>query len=105
MICSNLDSIGESMHRSRRLTGLFIIAISTTALAIDWPQWRGPNRDNVSTETGLLKEWPKDGPPLLWKATGLGGGHSSVAVVGDRIYTMGDGEDGGYLRCISVADG
>jgi outer membrane protein assembly factor BamB len=92
------------MHRSRRLIGLFIIALCTTALAIDWPQWRGPNRDNLSPETGLLKEWPKGGPPLLWKANGLGKGYSTVAVVGDRIYTMGDGDDGGYARCFSMND-
>lgn len=49
------------------------------ALAADWPQWRGPNRDGISPETGLLKEWPKDGPPLAWKITNLGTGFSPVA--------------------------
>src|SRR6266566_8739364 len=93
------------MHRSHRVLCLLIILISTTALAIDWPQWRGPKRDNVSTETGLLKEWPKGGPPLLWKASGLGMGYSTVSVVGDRIYTMGDGSDSSYVRCYGVADG
>ncbi|HEV8605530.1 MAG TPA: PQQ-binding-like beta-propeller repeat protein [Tepidisphaeraceae bacterium] len=93
------------MHNSRWLTALFIILLSTSALAIDWPQWRGPNRDNLSTETGLLKQWPKEGPPLLWKATGLGIGYSTVSVVGDRIYTMGDSSDSSYVRCISLADG
>src|SRR6185503_7368899 len=66
----------------------------------DWPQWRGPNRDNVSHESGLLKEWPKDGPPLAWKAKGLGGGYSSVSIAGDRIYTMGDAADGGYVHAL-----
>jgi outer membrane protein assembly factor BamB len=56
----------------------------------DWPQWRGPHRDGLSPETGLLQEWPKGGPPLLWKANNLGSAYSSVAVVGDRIYTLGD---------------
>lgn len=58
----------------------------------DWPQWRGPNRDDISKETGLLKEWPKDGPTLVWKAEGLGGatsGYSSVAVSDGKIFTMG----------------
>lgn len=59
-------------------------------LAGDWPQWRGPKRDGVSTETGLLKKWPAAGPPLLWRATGLGAGYSGVAVVGGRIFTCGD---------------
>jgi len=58
--------------------------------ARDWPQWQGPNRDRTSPETGLLAEWPNDGPPLLWKATGLGKGLASAAIVGNRAYTMGD---------------
>jgi SAM-dependent methyltransferase len=48
--------------------------------ADDWPQWRGPERGNISKEAGLLKEWPERGPPLLWKAVGLGEGVASVAV-------------------------
>jgi len=57
----------------------------------DWGQFRGPKRDGVSTETGLLKEWPKGGPTLAWKATGIGAGMSSVSVVGTKVFTMGDG--------------
>jgi outer membrane protein assembly factor BamB len=60
------------------------------AAAADWPGWRGLNRDAVSPETGLLQEWGPGGPPLAWKASGIGTGYSSVAVVGDRIYTEGD---------------
>jgi outer membrane protein assembly factor BamB len=56
----------------------------------DWPQWRGPNRDGISTETGLLNSWPNDGPPLLWSTRGAGRGYSSVAVSDGRIYTMGN---------------
>ena len=56
----------------------------------DWPSWRGPNRDGICAETGLLKQWPDGGPKLLWKATGLGEGYSGPAIVGDRLYTMGD---------------
>ena len=68
-----------------------------SALASDWPQWRGPNRDGVSTEKGLLDEWPEGGPELLWKATGVGVGFSSVSVIGDRIYTMGDGNGASFV--------
>jgi outer membrane protein assembly factor BamB len=56
----------------------------------DWPQWRGPNRDGISPETGLLQKWPKAGPALAWKATNLGTGYSSVSVAAGRVYTMGD---------------
>ena len=48
----------------------------------DWPGWRGPDRTGVSTETGLLKEWPRGGPKLLWKAKGLGIGYSTPSVAG-----------------------
>src|SRR5262249_12749437 len=56
----------------------------------DWPQWRGVHRDAVSAQTGLLKEWPQKGPPLVWKATGLGAGRSDVSVADGRIFTMGE---------------
>ena len=55
--------------------------------AAEWNQWCGPNRDNISTETGLLKQWPAGGPPLAWKATGLGKGQSSVCVAG-KVYEL-----------------
>jgi outer membrane protein assembly factor BamB len=58
--------------------------------ATDWPQWRGPNRDGVSTETGLLKHWPEGGPTLLWEIDGLGPGYSTVSIKDGRLYTMGD---------------
>ncbi|MBI2925483.1 MAG: PQQ-like beta-propeller repeat protein [Verrucomicrobia bacterium] len=82
------------MTKSRLLSGwlmcgLFALGLWSVA-ASDWPQWRGPNRDGVSAETGLLKEWPKGGPPLAWKATGVGAGYSSVSVVAGRIFAMGD---------------
>src|SRR5437870_1580243 len=59
------------------------------AIADDWPQFRGPNRDDVSKETGLLKKWPEKGPPLLWTYDKAGLGYSGPAIVGDRLYTMG----------------
>ncbi len=55
----------------------------------DWPQWRGPLRDGVSTETGLLKAWGEKGPPLAWRAAGLGQGYSSVSIADGRIFTLG----------------
>jgi len=59
-----------------------------------WPQWRGPRRDGVSDEDGLLQSWPQSGPGLLWKAENLGKGWSSPIIVGERIYLTGDvGDD------------
>jgi outer membrane protein assembly factor BamB len=75
------------------------------AAASEWPGWRGPNRDAVSTETGLLGEWKAPGPPLAWKATGLGGGFSSVSVAAGRIFTMGDRDGAQHVFALSQADG
>jgi outer membrane protein assembly factor BamB len=55
----------------------------------DWPGWRGPDRTDLSPETGLLKSWPAEGPKLLWKTTGLGGGFSTPSVAGGRIFLLG----------------
>ena len=70
---------------------LFLLCAAEAAAQTpaEWPQWRGPNRDGVSKETGLLKQWPEGGPPLAWKATGAGRGYSSVAAAKGRLYTMG----------------
>lgn len=56
----------------------------------EWPQWRGPRRDGLSTETGLLDRWPDAGPPLAWKASGIGGGFATVSIAGGIIYTAGN---------------
>ncbi|MGZ8940406.1 MAG: outer membrane protein assembly factor BamB family protein [Limisphaerales bacterium] len=74
--------------------------------AEDWPQWRGPNRDGISRETGLLKEWPQEGPKLLWQAKGLGGGYSTPAVIGDRLYIINnEGLESEFVKCLSTTDG
>ena len=75
------------------------------AAADDWPQWRGPNRDGKSAETGLLQEWPEGGPPLAWRTKGLGAGYASLSVAGGRIFTTGDLEDGQYVLALKEDGG
>ncbi len=82
----------------------FPVSVSNRAME-DWPQWRGPNRDGKSAETGLLKEWPAGGPPLAWRAGGAGEGYSSFAVVNGRLYTLGARQDSEYLVAFDVASG
>jgi outer membrane protein assembly factor BamB len=72
------------------LAPLLLAAPALWAGPFDWPQWRGARRDGHSAETGLLKDWPKKGPPLAWKATGLGDGYAGVSVADGRIFTMGE---------------
>jgi outer membrane protein assembly factor BamB len=75
----------------------------TPALALDWPQWRGPDRDGVSKEKGLLKEWPKDGPPLAWIFEDTGLGFSGPAIVGDRLYIMGARKDKTQVFALDIS--
>ena len=71
----------------------------------DWPGWRGADRTGVSTETGLLREWPKEGPKLLWKTTGLGVGFSTPAVAKGHLYLIGSKGREEYVFCLDVAAG
>ena len=83
-----------------------IVMIATgSSLAADWPQWRGPNRDGKSADTGLLKEWPNDGPPLAWRIDERGGGDSAPSIASGRIYGMGNRGDEEVVWALSEKDG
>jgi outer membrane protein assembly factor BamB len=71
----------------------------------EWFQWRGPNRDGISAETGLLQDWPKSGPPQVWKITGVGNGYSSFSTSGGRLYTLGARSGNEYVIAIDRATG
>jgi len=75
------------------------------AAPAQWRQWRGENRDGASSETGLLDKWEAGGPPLIWKAAGLGRGFSSVSIADGRIFTMGDRDQGQFVIALNLADG
>jgi len=75
------------------LPGLAVALLLTTGVtagAADWPKWRGPNGDGISLETGLLKDWPQGGPPVVWQIDALGEGYSGAAVSGGGLYTQGN---------------
>ncbi len=73
-----------------------------TLFAQDIAQWRGPGRDGIYKETGLMKSWPENGPALLWHFDGLGAGHASAAVTGDHVFTAGTTDGIGYLYCFDL---
>jgi outer membrane protein assembly factor BamB len=94
------------MRRYTALLSVLGLALfSFSPLAEDWPQWQGPLRNKISKETGLLKEWPKEGPPLAWKATNLGGGDSAPAVAAGRIYGMANRGEDEVVWALSESDG
>src|SRR5688500_11305393 len=81
-------------------------AADTAASSTDWPQWRGPGRDGLSREAGLLKQWPAGGPRLLWQVNDIGDGYSTPSVAGSRIYLMSNrGMENEFVQSLSVKDG
>jgi outer membrane protein assembly factor BamB len=93
---------------SSRFASLICVSLLGAALggslrADDWPAWRGPQRDGICRETGLLQDWPKEGPKLLWTARGLGEGFSGPAIVGNILYTMGNRDGKEYVLALDVS--
>ncbi|MBY0522499.1 MAG: PQQ-like beta-propeller repeat protein [Gemmataceae bacterium] len=87
---------------------LFVCVAVLGALSVqaaDWPQWRGPERNDVSKETGLLKAWPKEGPKLLWTFENAGMGFAGPAIVGDRLYTMGGRDAKEFILALDAKTG
>jgi len=88
------------------VVALTTVGASLVVDAADWPQWRGPQRHGVSQETGLLKQWPADGPKLLWQVNDIGDGYATVAVVGTRLYTLANrGLDNEFVAALSAENG
>jgi outer membrane protein assembly factor BamB len=81
------------------------IALNAQSAAVDWPQWRGPDRTGISKETGLLAQWPRSGPSVVWSAAMLGAGYGSVAVHGDRVYLQGMRNRQSVVSTLNRADG
>lgn len=80
--------------------------VTKSVATADWPQWRGPQRNGISQENGLLKQWPKEGPKLLWQVNDIGDGYSTPSVVGNRIYLMSNrGMENEFVQSLSIQDG
>ena len=88
--------------RSAIILAVVIVLVPMSIFAGDWPQWRGPNRDDIASETGLLKSWPKAGPPLLWTYTNAGIGYSGPAIVGDRLFLIGARDGTEYVFALDL---
>lgn len=84
---------------------LMPLTVGQTAPEADWPQWRGPLRNGMSSETGFLKQWPASGPSVTWTIANLGEGYGSLAVKADRIYVQGTSGAASTIFCLNRADG
>ncbi len=81
-----------------------VLALATSAVASDWPHWRGPDRNGVSAEAGWLDKWPADGPKTAWKAN-VGLGFSSFAIAGGRVVTAGHADEKDTVFCFDAVTG
>jgi outer membrane protein assembly factor BamB len=91
LVCVNVQKKGELAPIAK-----------TSSDGSEWAQWQGPQRDNISVETGLSKKWPSNGPRMRWSAEGIGHGYATVSIADGRIYTTGMKEDAGLLTCIDI---
>jgi len=103
------DKVFPSSRARGSTLCLILLSVCSAFLTVrgsDWPQWRGPERNGTSKETGLLKEWPVEGPKLAWHLTDLGGGYSTPSVAQGRLYVVtSDGEESESVQALNAADG
>lgn len=99
------------IRMTKRVAWLAMVAMGSAPAAVaqtpagDWPQWRGPNRDGISAETGWSARWPEGGPKVLWTSEKLGSGYSTVSVVDGRVYTMGNDGKQDTIWCLDADTG
>lgn len=109
--CPATQSSGAAFRRAPKLLAMLLAMLPPAAgLAADWPTFRGPERTGVAPDTGLLEIWPTEGPRLVWEAAGAGRGYASLAIAGEKIYTLGDGlstadDKDEYLSCFERETG
>ncbi len=91
-------------YRPSLLAALLLLMSQVPGHAEDWPQFRGPNQDGISTETGWSTDWVTQEPRIAWKAR-LGTGYSSMAVANEKVYAMGHVDEKDILYCFDAATG
>jgi outer membrane protein assembly factor BamB len=87
------------------ILAITVLAMPSWSRAADWPTFLGSDRNGISPDTGLLKQWPSEGPALLWKNERIGPGWSSVALAGGSVYTTGNEGENQMLICLDDKTG
>ena len=91
------------MSISRLLPGLILLLLmSSCTQNYEFSQWRGPDRNGKYADTGLMKEWPAEGPELLWSFEGLGAGHGSVSIADGKLFLLGMPDTIGIIYCLNL---
>ena len=83
---------------------LIVVVLCFSQAHADWPQWLGPNRTGISSETGLVTTWAKDGPTVVWEKE-LGEGFSGISVADGRVYTMFSAGEDEFVICLNEKTG
>ena len=104
MVQPNNNRMKISFPNLALVLGLLAAAPLARA-ANDWPQWRGPDRNDVSKETGLLKAWPEGGPKRVWMFENAGQGYSGPAMAGGKLFTIGTRDNREVLLALDAATG
>lgn len=90
LLCEISGTMKKTIISFVAVSSLLVLSpVSRESVADDWPQWRGPDRTDISKETGLLKQWPEGGPKQVWLNKDGGLGYAGFSVVGGKLFTMG----------------
>ena len=103
-ICTLIRQFAAVLFGTWYLVGAVLSAKADNHSTAEWAQWRGPNRDGISSETGFLKNWSPEGPKVLWHIP-LGDGYSGISIAQGKVYTMFAEGDDEFVICLNASDG
>ena len=88
-IFTPVSNVHHTMSFQQSFLAILLLSMVSCSGSGEFSQWRGPDRDGKYPDTGLLKQWPEEGPAMLWSFEGLGAGHGSVSIADERIFVLG----------------
>jgi len=100
----NTSQESSTVETATQETSLVTSAVASSDTTTDWPNFLGPRRNGISSETGLLTDWPEDGPPLLWERP-LGQGYGAVVVADGKLIIFHRVDDHEVIECVNPEDG